>query len=154
MTEEELRGVREQIGEVPIFQNFAAEELDKILPYTELKTYAQNTTLFEEGDRGDYICFVLDGTIDIRREGVSGHQAVMAKFGRGSIVGEMAVVDLFPRSATARVTSNSRLLTLNHDNFDKILEEHPQLGIKFLKEIARILSQRLRRTSGRFSDIF
>ena len=154
MTEQDQKYIQEQVSEVPILQTLSPEELEQILAYTELKTYSENTTLFEEGDRGDYICFVLEGTIDIRKASVSGHQTIMAKFGRGSIVGEMAAVDLYPRSATARVTSNSKLLILSRDNFEKISQDFPQLSIKILREIARILSLRLRRSSGRFSDFF
>ncbi len=146
--------IREQIAEAPLFRIYQREELDQILPFFDYKSFEDNTVIFEEGERGDYLCVVIEGTIEIRKESVSAKQTVLAKFGRGSVVGEMAIIDQFPRSSAARVTSNSKLLTMTRDRFDEFLEKEPQLGIKFLREIARILSQRLRRSSGRFSDIF
>lgn len=154
MTEQEKIYIREQLSDVPLFQLYSAEELDQILPYFELKSFVENTILFEEGDRGDCILVVIEGTVEIRKESVSGKQTVVAKFGHGSIMGEMAIIDQFPRSATARVTANSKLLILTRENFETVLEDLPKLGIRFFREIARILSQRLRRTSGRFADIF
>ena len=146
--------IREQLSNIPLLEVFTPEELDRLMPYFELRSFADNTTLFGEGDRGNHVCFVLEGTVDIRKESISGNQQIAAKFGRGSIIGEMSIVDEYPRSATARVTSNSKLLILSRESFDKLTEDLPQLGIRFLKEITRILSQRLRRTSGRFGDIF
>ncbi|TKJ40460.1 hypothetical protein CEE37_09095 [candidate division LCP-89 bacterium B3_LCP] len=149
-----LEDIVGQLGDVPLFQVFSAEELNLILPYFEIRTFEVSTTLFEEGDRGDYVCIVLEGTIDIRKESLSGNQKISAKFGHGSIMGEMAIIDHYPRSTTAKVTANSRLLILKRENFETLIEEAPQLAVRFLREIARMLSLRLRRTSGRFSDIF
>lgn len=154
MNDNDQAYIREQLAEVSLFRIFSAEELDRILPYLELVAYEDNTVLFKEGDRGDYLCIAIEGTIEIRKESISSKQTVIAKFGRGSIVGEMALIDQFPHSATARVTANSKLLILRRERFDKFMEEYPRLGIRVLREVARILSQRLRRNSGRFSDIF
>ena len=151
---EEIGFIREQVADTSLFRIFSPDEFPLLMNYFELRTYDENTVLFEEGDRGDYLCVVVEGTVEIRKESISSKQSVIAKFGRGSIVGEMAIIDQFPRSAAARVTSNSKLLVLTREQFDRIVMEMPRLGNMMLKEIARILSQRLRRTSGRFSDIF
>jgi CRP-like cAMP-binding protein len=151
---DEIGFIREQVTDTSLFRIFSTDEFNILMNYFELRTYDENTVLFHEGDRGDYLCVVVEGTIEIRKESLSSKQSVIAKFGRGSIVGEMAIIDQFPRSAAARVTPNSKLLVLTRDDFDRFLVEVPRLGNMMLKEIARILSQRLRRTSGRFSDIF
>ena len=152
--QEEIGFIREQVADTSLFRIFSPDEFNILMKYFELRTYEENTVLFNEGDRGEYLCVVVEGTIEIRKESISSKQSVIAKFGRGSVVGEMAIIDQFPRSAAARVTSNSKLLILTREEFDRFLVEVPRLGNMMLKEIARILSQRLRRTSGRFSDIF
>jgi CRP-like cAMP-binding protein len=154
LDDKERKYVTEQLEDIPFFRAFSAEEIGLILPYFELQTYTENTILFDEGSRGDYLCFVLEGTLDLRKESVSSKQTVTAKFGRGSIMGEMALIDQYPRSATARVTANSKLLVLRRESFDQLVEQLPRIGFRFLKEIARIFTLRLRRSSGRFSDIF
>ena len=102
MADQDNINITEQLAEIPFFKSFTADEIDSILPYIELKCFNENTTLFEEGDRGDYFCFVIEGIIELRKESISTRQTVSVKFGRGSAVGEMAIVDQFPRSATAR----------------------------------------------------
>jgi CRP-like cAMP-binding protein len=146
--------VKEQLAELPLFQSFSEEELEQIIPYFDLQAFSESTILFDEGDRCDYLCIVLEGTVDIRKESLSGNQKVAVKFGHGSVIGEMALIDQYPRSTSAKVTSNSKLLILTREKFEGFVKDSPQLGVQFLREIARILSQRLRRSSGRFSDIF
>lgn len=146
--------IKEQLADLPLFQLFPDEDLSRIIPFFELQTFEQSASLFEEGDRCDYLCIVLEGTVDIRKESLSGNQKVAVKFGHGSVLGEMALIDQYPRSTSAKVTSNSKLLIITRENFEKLTKELPHLGVQFLREIARILSQRLRRSSGRFSDIF
>ncbi len=154
LDEKERQYVTEQLEDIPFFRAFTTEEIGLIIPYFELHTYAENTVLFEEGNRGDYLCFVLEGTLELRKESVSSKQTVTAKFGRGSVMGEMSLIDQYPRAATARVTANSKLLVLRRESFDQLAEQLPRIGFRFLREIARIFTLRLRRSSGRFSDIF
>ena len=67
-------------------------------------------------------------------------------------IGEMSVVDNFPRSATAKARTETSFLTLTQKNFDEILKNHPEIGIKILKGISRLLSLNLRKTSSRLAD--
>ena len=154
MNDQNYTYIKEQLADLPLFQLFSDEELSRIIPFFDMQTFDQSTILFEEGDRCDYLCIVLEGTVDIRKESLSGNQKVAVKFGHGSILGEMALIDQYPRSTSAKVTSNSKLLIITRENFEKLIKELPHLGVQFLREIARILSQRPRRSSGRFSDIF
>lgn len=154
MDNHEIETVRSQLSEIALFEIYTAEELDQVLPYFELETFADNTTLSAEGDRGHQICVVLEGTVDVRKESITGNQQVSAKFGRGSILGEMSIIDEYPRSANSRVSANSKLLLLSKENFERLSAELPHLAMRFLREITRILAHRLRHTSGRFGDIF
>jgi CRP/FNR family cyclic AMP-dependent transcriptional regulator len=71
----------------------------------------------------------------------------VTRLSQGQSICEMVVIDEAPRSATVIAVSKSRLLTLSRQNFEAILEQHPAIGIRMLKGIARVLSANLRRTS-------
>lgn len=71
---------------------------------------------------------------------------------RGRSIGDMAVLDNFPRSATVRSRTKATLITLTRDSFETILDKHPRIGIKMLKGLARLLSLNLRKTSSRLAD--
>jgi CRP-like cAMP-binding protein len=64
----------------------------------------------------------------------------------------MALIDGEPRSATCITAMPCKLVILTKENFLRILAEQPGLGVKIVMKIARLLSQRLRKTSGMLVD--
>ena len=83
-----------------------------------------------------------------------GKQIVLAKMGRGSCLGELALFDQKPRSATVVALEDTELLTLDRTAMDKFIEDYPALGIKVLKGLSRTLSLRLRQAADRLVVIF
>lgn len=140
------------LREISFFEDFSDEELDYFAKNSSLRFFPENTVLFEQGDIGEYLFFVVDGAIEVRVE-ASGPGHVIGTFGRGSCLGEMSIVDDAPRSATVAVSEPSDLLILTKDRFQSICEANPTIGLKFMSGIARNLSIRLRKTTGRFADL-
>ena len=81
-----------------------------------------------------------------------GKQVTLTALGKGRSIGEMAVIDDFPRSATVKARTKATLVILTRANFEKILDEHSKIGVKILKGISRLLSMNLRKTSSRLAD--
>jgi len=65
----------------------------------------------------------------------------------GQSVGEMAIIEGIVRSATDKAKTDGSLITLKREDFDTLLEEHPKIGVKFLKGISCLLSKNLRKMS-------
>jgi len=137
---------------IPILARLKDKELRIIEKYMNLIEVIPEEIVFKEGDRGDYVCFVVDGWLDVLKKSEAGESIVMATLSKGRSIGEMAVIDELPRSATVKARTKSTLLTLSRDNFNYILAEHPRVGVKILKGIARLLSMNLRKTSSRLAD--
>ena len=109
-------------------------------------------TLFKEGDKGDYVCFVVEGAMDIIKKSSTRGAVVIASLPKGRSIGEMSIIDNFPRSATVRAQTDATYITLTQKGFDNILKGYPEIGIKILKGISRLLSLNLRKTSSRLAD--
>lgn len=137
---------------IPLFDELKANELETVADHMQFIKIDKDEILFSEGDKGDYVCFIVDGTLEVIKESSLGESAVIAELSRGRSIGEMAVIDDFPRSATVKARTEAHLLTLTNKNFQKILEENPQIGIKLLKKISRLLSLNLRQTSSRLTE--
>jgi CRP/FNR family cyclic AMP-dependent transcriptional regulator len=136
----------------PLFDALKGNQLNIVAGHMNYYEIDKGEILFKEGDKGDYICFVLDGVIDVLKKSVTGDSVVIAVLPKGRSFGEMSILDNFPRSATAKARTKSSFLTLTRMSFDKILKDYPQIGITILKGISRILSQNLRQTSSRLAD--
>lgn len=137
---------------IPLFDELKAEELKIITKHMNYIKVNPDQIVFRDGDKGDCVCFVVDGTLDVMKQSASGDSVVITTLSRGRSIGEMSVIDDFPRSATVKARTKATLLTLTRIGFEEVLEEHPTIGIKILKGISRLLSLSLRKTSSRLAD--
>ncbi len=108
--------------------------------------------IFREGEPGRYMCLLVSGRVKSYKESDAEHMAEVANESRGRSVGEMALIDGEPRSATCVATEPTVLLLLTQASFERLCEERPALALKLLTRIARLMSRRLRQTSGRLVD--
>ena len=132
---------------IPILGRLKDKELKTIVKYMNLIEVIPGEIVFKEGDRGDYVCFVVDGTLDVLKESETGESIIISTLSKGRSIGEMAVIDELPRSATVKARTKSTLITLSQEKLNYILAEHSSVGVKILKGIARLLSMNLRKTS-------
>lgn len=127
-------------------------QIESLAGYIQLYRATPGTVLFREGDRGDFMCIVLEGKLEIHKEDNQRVDKTVSTVLPGRSLGEMTIVDGEPRSATAVAVLTSTLAVLTQENFKRIMVEKPALSAKLLLEIARLLSQRLRLTSGILVD--
>ncbi|WP_374472296.1 Crp/Fnr family transcriptional regulator [Phenylobacterium sp.] len=104
---------------------------------------APGVLLAQEGDPGDAVFVVLDGEVEIRSTTAGGREIRLTAFGRGSVVGEMAVLDGGPRSADMVATRKTRLWRIPRAALLEVLEAEPKAAVALVAE----LSRRLRATN-------
>ena len=105
-----------------------------------------------EGDKGDAVYFVISGDLTVVKQTNKDENVAITNLSAGKSIGEMSVIDETPRSATVQAICDSRLLYFPKNSFEELLENHPGIGIKILKGIARQLSMNLRKTASRLAD--
>ncbi len=138
--------------QMPLFNQLDSNELTLIADHMNFFEIKKNEILFREGDKGDYVCFIVDGQLEVIKEAATGLGKVIATLPAGRTIGEMSIIDHTPRSATVRACTDTTLVALTGKGFDLILEHHPRIGIKILKGLARLLSMNMRKTSSRLAD--
>ena len=104
--------------------------------------------VFEEGAPGDRIYFILSGGVSIFATLTEeGRSRRLASFGEGVFFGDMAILEGQPRSATVRADTDTEMLYMTVEDFQRLVEGAPVLTSRILLAIARELSHRLRLTS-------
>jgi len=141
--------ITDLLVKIPMFAGLNAEELEILKNHIELFEIEQGATLFEEGDQGDYVCFVVNGRLDVTKRTITGEDFVLNTLARGQSVGELSIIDKRPRSATVRAKTEATLFTLKRSDFEVIMQEHSGISIKILKGLSLLLSKKLRQTSSR-----
>ena len=142
--------------ELMLFTLLNNEEIEMLIPYLELLLYKSGQTLFEEGETGDFLAFIVSGRVQAKKHTeFKGKQIVLATLEKGSLVGEMSIVNPGePRSASVVALEASEFVIVKRDSLDALTEEYPLIGIKILKGLIRILAIRLQKADERFSIIF
>lgn len=113
-----------------------------------LNTYQTGDVLFKEGDLGDRVYFITSGRVQVAKTLANGEDRELAVLGEGDIVGEMAVLDGRPRSATVTALELTEVLEVPKENFLHSMEQQPKLAINFLK----LLALRIDQMNERFKD--
>ena len=93
--------------------------------------YHQGDTVFQEGEKGNMMFYVLSGSINILKKG-----QILRVMKKGDYFGEMAMLIDTDRTATAiAVEDDTKLVCISRDNFDVILTENPKIVFAILKEM-------------------
>ena len=144
--------ILEFLSEVPLFDSFETDELSIIAKHMNLIGVEKGECLFNEGEKGDYVCFVLEGNLDVLKKTENNENIQIATLSKGHSIGEMSILDHIFRSASIIACEKSTVVSLSLKNFDLILDDYPKIGIKILKGLSRYLSLNMRRTSKLFAE--
>lgn len=144
--------VSDYLADVPIFSELTPPErvaLEKFMFFNKVES---GEFVCKEGERGDYVCFVASGVLEVIKFNQQGQAVVITTLAKGSSIGEMSLIDKLTRSAAVRARTPASLVVLTRKGFDMVLKMHPDIGIKILKGIASLLSINLRKTSDRLAE--
>jgi CRP/FNR family cyclic AMP-dependent transcriptional regulator len=75
-------------------------------------------------------------------------------YNRGAVVGALCILDSSPRAITAMALEDVTLLVITPGNFEKLIAEKPELGIRILKGMLLSVSIRLRKSFERLAKFF
>jgi CRP-like cAMP-binding protein len=106
------------------------------------KAVPAGTVLFREDERGDTMYVVQSGSVRITKAGGEGAKT-LAVLGPGEFFGEMAILNNKPRTATAEVVKDARLLVLDARTFEQMVVSNTEIAVRLIKKMARRLDSAL-----------
>jgi CRP/FNR family transcriptional regulator len=118
-------------------QNIVTELLRDARPMS----LAKGEVLFTRHDPGDSCYMVRRGVIKASIASSSGEHRILTLYGRGAIVGELAMIDGLPRMVTAQAISDCQLAAITRTAFMACMIKHPEMS----EALISILAGRLRR---------
>lgn len=137
------------------FRFLSDVDISILTPYFECRQVSAGDVLWHEGDRTQFTAFIMSGRVEEKKNTeFDGRQVVIGVYSAGAVIGEFSLIDEIPQAVTAVCLEDAQLLLLPKNNLEKLLNEHPQVGIKFLKGILVAMSIRLRKSFERLAAIF
>lgn len=120
---------------VPLFSTLSDEELDAISKLSNRIKYPKNNIIFIEKEEGNILYIILRGRVKVVKISESGEEIILAALNKGDFFGEMSLLDGKPRSATVISIEDSELMLIKSNHFEKVIEKHPRIALKLLKEL-------------------
>ena len=116
---------------VPLFAECSQKELGQIAGIADELYLPEGEALIEEGRKGREFFVLVDGTVEVRRDGRK-----LRGLGAGDFFGEIALVTDSPRSATVISSSPVRILVITGQAFQRLLAETTTLRAKVLTALS------------------
>lgn len=133
----------EALQAMPIFGGIRKDILEYLLGVSELLSVPEGDYFFHEKDRAESIYVLESGEVAVLKLW-NGQQHVLRHLQRGDCFGEMAIMDLFPRSASIRAVTPCTAIQLSTASFQKIYEMDLEQFALMQMNIGREVTRRLR----------
>ena len=127
----------------PVFQQTATEDLRYVAQAMNVENYLKDERIFDIGENGDHLYVIESGKVGISLNDNPKVKEFVAELSAGECFGEMNLLDNLPRSATAHVTADATVLTLDTNQLRQLIIRYPELALGMLKG----LSLKLRETN-------
>ena len=127
----------EALSKVPLFSKLDTSKL-KLLAFTsELQTYEDGETVFNDGDAADCAYVILDGEANIfAKTSTEEGEVVVGTLQSNQLLGELGVLTSAPRSATIRAKGRLMMLRIGTDMFLKLLAENPSVALDVMRQLS------------------
>lgn len=101
--------------------------------------FRRNEVIFHQGDPGDALHVITDGSVKIVLPSTEGEEAIIATLRAGDFFGELSLLDGEPRSATAVAVEATETLSLPRNVFRELLDTHPELRDAMFAALTHLL---------------
>jgi signal transduction histidine kinase len=136
------------LKQIPWFSNFSRAELKSVAQIGRICFAGQDEYLFHEGDLGESLYLILSGLVEVVRLTEDGTEICLAILSAGNFIGELAIIDGGPRSASVRAKEPTEVFVIMRRDFLSLVAKSPQL----LPGLLIGLSGKMRHTNAQYYE--
>ena len=134
--------IKNSLHNIPLFADLNTDELEQLAVLCRQRTVSKGNVIFYEDDPGTSCYMILAGKVKIVVNADDGREHILGVLQENDFFGEMSLIDGQPRSASAISVEDVTMITIQRDEFLKLLRSNPDISLKLLVA----LSHRLRVT--------
>lgn len=128
----------ELLSGASLFEHLDDDDRAKLAEVIDLRTLAAGETLFKTGEPGDSLFIVKSGEIELFIKDTAGQKIVLTIAMPGQVFGELALLDLGPRTATAYALSDTELLELDRGDLITLFRKTPDAALGLLAAMGQM----------------
>lgn len=147
-----------KLKKIPLFAGISENDefLNEISKICTIRKFKKEETIIKEGDIGSEMFIVYDGAVEIMKKTRAGddYTVVKLKAEHNVFFGEMALIDDDKRSATVLCSVDSIFIVMEKDDFVRLGNRKPEIGLPVTRVILKTLASRLRQTNEDMLTLF
>ncbi len=132
---------------ITILEDLSPENWEKIITHCQFIHFNEKETLLTAGDKDDALYILIEGQVEVIQPTTFKKNTQLAIINAGSVFGEIAFFDGFPRVATVRSLTKGHMLKLTKTGFEQLAAWDPIIARQLLMDLGRVLALRLRYNS-------
>ena len=141
------------LRQVSLFKDLSADQLAALLSRLKERRIRKGEVLFREGEPGDELFVIREGSVLISKPIVGRAEQVLARFGPGDFFGEMSLFDQAPRSATVQAETETLMFCLDRESLQHLIKASPDAAAAFFFRLAEVFIRRLRETGELVAEV-
>ncbi len=122
----------EVLAEVPMFAGLEPADRAVLADRVDIVDLEADTLLFSYGDPGDYMMILLSGRVELFVKTKTGEQVFLELVEPREFFGEISLLDLGPRTASARVAESGQAVVVDRGDLDELLRLRPTAALQLL----------------------
>ena len=134
-----------------LFKDLDADERRICVDLMEDVSYDKGQAIISEGEIGNTIFMIKSGLVQITKKAGTGEK-LLATLTEGEFFGEICIFESGIRTATAQATMPTRLLLIGKEPFERLVNEHPRIGVKILTAMMHEVAHRLHESDDMLID--
>lgn len=128
----------------PLLRGLDEAAIAAFVALGEARRFAPGEVLLQQGTRLETLYLIREGLVAVRLTIEKETLRTVVHLGPGQVLGEISLVDQGPHSATAIAEQPTHALAIPHQAFWAFCEQHPQTGLRLLRNLAADLAFKLR----------
>jgi CRP/FNR family transcriptional regulator, cyclic AMP receptor protein len=148
----------ERLARIAIFKDISTDRgaMETVAALFRTVGHPAGFRVLVEGTEGDDLFVIKSGTVEIEKRTRQGDSYTVVKLSadQNAFFGEMALLDNDKRSATVVCATACEFYTLSRDDFLKLGDSHPSIGLTITRQLSRIVCQRLRKANTDIITLF
>ena len=125
------------LAKVRLFEGLNPKFLKGLASIATERSFKPGDYLMRQGESGIGLFIILSGKVRVEKTEASGREVELAENGPGDILGEMAVFDGSPRSASVAAATETNCLVLASWEFNAFLKAHPEAALELLPIVVK-----------------
>ncbi|MEW6411318.1 MAG: aspartate ammonia-lyase [Candidatus Zixiibacteriota bacterium] len=145
--------INEFIGGIELFKDLSPDQRELVAQNAEVLELEPNQFLFQENSPRKRLYMIYSGEVELFKKTAFGEEKRLSFFGKYDFLGEGALMDDYPHSTSARTLLKTTLVTVSRDSFSRLCHDRPEICVRLLSQVARVISRRMRQAGTRVVNI-